>query len=166
MRPFNDDGHDFIKTVSTSVLEASKRGDFAKVQVAKPSRKEKGPPPEPKHVPVPPTISHFVMNLPASAIEFLHNFGGIYTGQEQLFEPHTVTKLPLVHVHCFATKADDDTPYVEILQRLEKELGITLTRGPNDGDVDIQFVRDVAPAKSMFCVSFRIPADMAFARSS
>lgn len=168
VRASNDDGHDFIKTVSASVLEASRGGAKARIDAPKPRRRDKGPPPEPSYVDVPPTISHFVMNLPASAIEFLHNFRGIYEGHEQLFEPHAGTKLPLVHVHCFATKADDDTPYVEITERLERELGVAFTRGgARDGvDVDIVLVRDVAPAKSMFCASFRLPAEIAFASSS
>lgn len=118
---------------------------------------------------MPPTVSHFVMNLPASAIEFLHNFRGLYEGREELFTPHTETKLPMVHVHCFAVKADDATPLDDICQRIEKEIGVLLTPGDDadkDGQVLIHEVRDVAPAKRMFCASFRLPPSVAFAPRS
>lgn len=114
---------------------------------------------------MPPTISHFVMNLPASAIEFLHNYRGLYENHEHLFAPHTETKLPIVHVHCFAVKADDATPLEDICQRIHAEIGIMLTPGDveKEGEVLIHEVRDVAPAKRMFCASFRLPRQVAFA---
>lgn len=109
------------------------------------------------------------MNLPASAIEFLHNFRGLYEGHENLFAPHTETKLPVIHVHCFAVKADDSTPLDDICQSIEKEIGVLLTPGDDvekDGQVLIHEVRDVAPAKRMFCASFRLPSKVAFAPRS
>ncbi|KAK5987583.1 tRNA (guanine(37)-N1)-methyltransferase [Cladobotryum mycophilum] len=171
VKPFNYDGHEFIKAAADMVLEASKRGDHAVVQPQKQkvSRSHPGPRPEPIRVPVPPTVSHFVMNLPASAIEFLHNFRGLYQGQEELFAPHTEARLPVVHVHCFAVKADDATPLDDICQRIQKEIGVLLTPGDDtdkDGHVLIHEVRDVAPAKRMFCASFRLPPEVAFAPRS
>lgn len=165
VRPFNEDGHEFIHQAADSVLEASKRGDCAVIKAPKPPRNSKQPPAKDTRVPVPPTISHFVMNLPASAIEFTHNFKGVYHGHEDLFAPHTETKLPMVHVHCFSVKADDETPLQDICQRIEKEIGVLLKPGDpeNDGEVLIYDVRDVAPAKRMFCASFRLPRDVAFA---
>lgn len=128
--------------------------------------------PPPTVVPIPPTISHFVMNLPASAIEFLSCYRGLYAGQEALFAPSTKTDLPMVHVHCFALKSDDDVPRIDICERVSKELGMTLgwdgqivATGSEvkDGQVAVHHVRDVAPAKSMYCASFRLPAEVAFA---
>ncbi|EWG38029.1 tRNA wybutosine-synthesizing protein 2 [Fusarium verticillioides 7600] len=165
VKPFNYDGHDFIRTSANLVLEASKRGDCAVIKPPRQPRNSTAPPPEPVRVPVPPTISHFVMNLPASAIEFTHNYRGLYHGHEELFEPHTETKLPMVHVHCFSVKADDETPLMDICERIRKEIGVLLRPGDpeNQGEVLIYDVRDVAPAKRMFCASFRLPREVAFA---
>jgi tRNA (guanine37-N1)-methyltransferase len=105
------------------------------------------------------------MNLPASAIEFLHNYRGLYHGHEDLFEPHTETKLPIVHVHCFSAKTNDNTPLKDICERINKEIGVMLKPGDaeKEGEVLIYDVRDVAPAKRMFCASFRLPREVAFA---
>lgn len=117
------------------------------------------------------------MNLPASATEFLPNFRGLYAGCEDLFSPKTGTKLPVVHVHCFALKSDDDGPRLDVAERVSKELGVTLvwdgvkdTPGGKagegeleDGKVAVHLVREVAPAKSMYCATFRLPAGVAFA---
>ncbi|EHK45210.1 hypothetical protein TRIATDRAFT_318735 [Trichoderma atroviride IMI 206040] len=168
VKPFNYDGHEFIRKSADLVLEASQRGDCALIP-QKVSRSAPGPRPEPIRIPVPPTVSHYVMNLPASAIEFLHNFRGLYEGHEDLFAPHTETKLPIIHVHCFAVKADDSTPLDDICQRIEKEIGVLLTPGDDadkDDQVLIHEVRDVAPAKRMFCASFRLPSKVAFAPRS
>lgn len=145
----------------------------------KPSRSARNAPnavqPEPTRVPVPPTISHFVMNLPASAIEFLRHFHGLYAGHEGLFTPQTETKLPIVHTHCFALKSDDDVPRLDVTERVSKELGVTLEwdgviDSPSDrsdrtmveGKVSVRYVRDVSPNKTMYCASFRLPAEVAF----
>ncbi|KAG5976026.1 tRNA(m(1)G37)methyltransferase [Claviceps digitariae] len=166
VKPCLEDGHEFIKQVADRVLEASQRGDCALIKPAKVSRS--APPksrPEPTRVPVPPTVSHYVMNLPASALEFLHNFKGLYQGHETLFSPHTETKLPLIHAHCFAVKADNATAFDDICQRIYHEIGFQLKPGDaeKEGEVAIHEVRDVAPGKSMFCATFRLPREVAFA---
>ena len=165
VKPFNEDGHSFILQAADSVLAASLRGDHALIKPAKVSRSSPNPRPEPTRLPIPPIISHFVMNLPASALEFLHNFRGLYHGQEHLFAPHTPSKLPIIHAHCFAAKADDAaTPLQDICERIYNEIGVKLVPGEIDaGQVSIHEVRDVAPAKRMFCASFRLPAEVAFA---
>ncbi|KAK3695472.1 Met-10+ like-protein-domain-containing protein [Podospora appendiculata] len=176
VRPFCQDGRSFIHEAADMVLAASQQGECALVPVKQPSRPAKGAPaaprPAPKRIPIPATISHFVMNLPASAIEFLGCYRGLYAGQEALFAPATDTKLPLVHVHCFSFKRvkDTDEPLYrdDICERITRELGVTMKYGDAEveGEVAIYNVRDVAPLKTMYCASFRIPREVAFAPRS
>jgi tRNA (guanine37-N1)-methyltransferase len=108
------------------------------------------------------------MNLPASAISFLPSFRGLYARHETLFTPHTTTKLPMIHVHCFSTKSDDNVREgLDICERISKELGVVMIPGDGEveGQVTIHDVRDVAPHKRMFCASFRLPKEVAFAMS-
>ncbi|KAK7969509.1 hypothetical protein PG988_008582 [Apiospora saccharicola] len=174
VRPFNEDGRTFIHNAADSVYAASQAGDHVLIQT-KVRRHLRGaagtpdvaipPSPPPQKIPVPPTISHFVMNLPAMAYTFVHHFRGLYAGREELFAPKTEAKLPLVHVHCFALKSDDEVPLLDICDRLTSELGVKMVPGDAEkpGEVSIYNVRDVAPAKRMWCASFRVPREIAFA---
>jgi tRNA (guanine37-N1)-methyltransferase len=109
------------------------------------------------------------MNLPASAISFLPAFHGLYAGHESLFVPYTGTQLPMVHVHCFSTKSEDNVREArDICERISESLGARLVpKGSAEGgetEVEIHDVRDVAPLKRMFCASFRLPGSVAFAK--
>lgn len=113
----------------------------------------------PVDVSAPRTFSHYVMNLPASALTFLPSFIGIYVEHEALFYPHTETQLPLVHVYCFSSKSDDNAAEkVKICKEISGYLEFKI----NDIEVEITDVRDVSPSKRMFCASFRLPAEVAF----
>ncbi|KAI0600197.1 Met-10+ like-protein-domain-containing protein [Biscogniauxia sp. FL1348] len=201
VRSFNEDGRVFIRHAADMVFDASMRGEHAVVEPTRrdkrrQARKEtsaahssssssSSPPPpapapapepaalpEPRRVPLPPTISHFVMNLPASALGFLPHFRGLYAGREHLFVPHTETELPLIHAHCFAGKGEDDGPLLDVAERVSRELGLGLDgkttplqlgRAGEPGEVEVLEVRNVAPNKRMFCASFRLPPEVAFA---
>ncbi|KAI6093761.1 Met-10+ like-protein-domain-containing protein [Hypoxylon rubiginosum] len=178
VRPFNQDGRTFICEAADLVYAASANKEYA---AAGPNRREKRRqhpnssvagnsvrPPEPERKFIPPTISHFVMNLPASAITFLPHFRGLYAGREHLFAPHTDTKLPVVHVHCFAPKADGDASLIDVCERISAELGVGMKLGEaeNTHEVSVLEVRNVAPNKRMFCASFRVPPEVAFAARS
>lgn len=116
------------------------------------------------------------MNLPATAIDFLGSFNGLYFGHESFFEDK---KLPMIHVHCFSTKSDDNIAESHaICERITEKLGYEVRprigKGRNadienweklgleEGEVLIREVRDVAPKKRMFCASFRVPREVAF----
>lgn len=167
VKPFCEDGRAFIRNAADSVLGASRNGECAVIQ-PKPQTSRSNPQkpaPQPRRISLPPTVAHFVMNLPASATTFLHHYRGLYAGHEGLFAPNTDAKLPVVHVHCFALKSDDDVPRLDICERISCELGVRMRPGDGEtaGEVAIHDVRDVAPAKRMFCASFRLPPEVAFA---
>ncbi|KAH9909392.1 Met-10+ like-protein-domain-containing protein [Xylariomycetidae sp. FL2044] len=186
VRPFNRDGRVFIREAADAVYAASTNGEHAVIESSRRSKRRQpaktagsSPPPrpqEPRRVPIPPTISHFVMNLPASAITFLPHFRGLYAGREALFEapsPHDAKaaprSLPMVHVHCFAAKGEGDAPVRDVCARISAELGVEIRPGSGSsaettpGVAEVLEVRNVAPNKRMFCASFRLPAEVAFA---
>lgn len=117
------------------------------------------------------------MNLPASALNFLPTFIGLYAGHENLFFPHTDAQLPLIHVYCFvSTKGvttDSDNLAVAVRTQIYSEIAAQLkfdevggTATMNEEQLGIREVRDVAPRKSMYCATFRLPAEVAFRRDA
>jgi tRNA (guanine37-N1)-methyltransferase len=173
VRPFNRDGRNFIWQAADLVCDAAAQGEQVILQPKRPKgEKTRMPGPEPIIVPVPATISHFVMNLPGSAITFVHHYRGLYSGREMLFSPHTDIPLPLVHVHCFSFKAEKGQAAAavdnDICQRLSDELDFLMKPGDAEkkGEVAVYEVRNVAPNKTMYCASFRIPPEVAFAPRS
>jgi len=109
----NEDGRDFIRRSVKDLYKLS-QSEWGKILVP-PKIKSSKSNPIPLHlIPpaavyhVPPTFSHFVMNLPATAVEFLGAFISVYTGMEGLFEPYTKTKLPRIHLHIFDARGYED----------------------------------------------------------
>lgn len=111
----------------------------------------------------PPTFGHFVMNLPATAVEFLPVFRGLYHGKEDLFEPQGERKLPLIHVYAFQRRREnEDEERDELRQRLSHYLGYQLTA---DHEVHLHRARIVAPNKLYYCATFRLPPEVAFCQA-
>lgn len=171
VRPYNQDGRQFILSSARELSVDAQTVKLKYKNLTGPLRKQLRSPSPPSsksfrspyvHLEQPKTFNHYVMNLPASAITFLDAFIGLYRGQEELFHPHTLAKMPMIHVYYFSTKNDDNTNEKrnickEISERLRFEIR------PYDHEVEVWDVRDVAPQKRMFCVSFRLPAEVAFA---
>ncbi|CAJ1952130.1 unnamed protein product [Cylindrotheca closterium] len=88
-------------------------------------------------------FSHVIMNLPATAPEFLDAFRG-FRG----------VRLPRIHVHCFAPK-DHNEAAKDAVKRCESALGCTLDIDENQ--VKVIDVRNVSPKKNMYCISFDLP---------
>uniref|UniRef100_A0A383WCY4 tRNA (guanine(37)-N1)-methyltransferase n=1 Tax=Tetradesmus obliquus TaxID=3088 RepID=A0A383WCY4_TETOB len=94
-------------------------------------------------------FQHAVMNLPASAVEFLDAFRGAFCPASWAGQA-----LPLVHVYTFMKNESE----ADVIARVEAALGAKLEEPPS-----IHTVRDVAPNKLMLCVTFRVPQAVAFA---
>ncbi|KAJ1302848.1 hypothetical protein OPQ81_003151 [Rhizoctonia solani] len=101
-------------------------------------------------------IDHFVMNLPATAIEFLDAFRPAFTSLRNLHGEEVqkiYTPMPMVHVHCFTRELEEENAHRDIIKRAETALGSAINE-----DVLIHHVRKVAPNKEMYCLSFRLPS--------
>lgn len=180
--PFNKDGRAFIPWAAKTLLESDpvtvtipprqRREKKGGAKDTKPHPKPESPAPsQPAEVFHRPTVfDHYVMNLPATAIEFLDAFPGIYAGKESLFAPHTEQRLPMVHVYCFSGHSEDErVDHVDICQRVSERIGYTITpddcvggSGNPEIELSIHNVRLVSPNKQMFCASFRLPREVAF----
>ncbi|KAL5360045.1 Met-10+ like-protein-domain-containing protein [Aspergillus floccosus] len=169
--PFNKDGREFIRWSAQSLLESDPVTVTIPPRVRRSANKDTAPPPPPPEIYHRPQVfDHYVMNLPATAIEFLDAFPGIYAGKESLFAPHTTQMLPMVHVYCFSGhSADEHDDHVDICQRVSERLGYTITTddcvggsGKQELELAIHNVRLVSPNKQMFCASFRLPKEVAF----
>lgn len=168
VKAFNTDGAKFIKEAAKDLLQHQRT--FVKRPKLKHSRKASEMEKQEAirkmeadcvTLQEPPTFDHFVMNLPATGIEFLRAFSGIYHGQENLFLPQGSRKLPMIHVYTFQARKDiEGEEKSELQQRLSEYIGHQLGEGD---DVHLQRARLVAPNKLYYCASFRLPAAVAFA---
>lgn len=122
-KAFNMDGRDFLRNIVKDDILSRRAQDS-------------------------PGSEHIIMNLPASAIEFLDILPDWFTQEE--FEKVCLKPLTF-HVYCFIKT--NKTGNVCRLGRLlvEQKLGYTLS---TDAIVNIQDIRDVSPNKEMVRVSF------------
>ncbi|KAF2432970.1 hypothetical protein EJ08DRAFT_677206 [Tothia fuscella] len=158
VRTFNEDASTFASDATKRLWEGR---DEREVHVyKKQNRADKKPPTILKTYREPRLFTHFVMNLPASALTFLPSFIGLYssTGIPK------GEKLPLIHVYCFSTKSDDNVAEeTSICEEISRQLGYERKTGKvEEGGVEIHDVRDVAPKKRMFCATFRLPEEVAY----
>ena len=67
----------------------------------------------------------------------------------------------MIHIYCFSAKNEDlDEERLKICDEISRRIGSKVR--PEDEEVEIRDIRDVAPQKCMFCASFRLPAEVAF----
>ncbi|KAJ6731414.1 TRNA METHYLTRANSFERASE [Salix purpurea] len=87
-------------------------------------------------------VDHIVMNLPASALQFLDAFKGCIQRKDW--------KGPLPLIHCYCFMRANQTQEL-IVSEAESALNAHIQ------EPIFHRVRDVAPNKAMFCLSFRLP---------
>jgi tRNA (guanine37-N1)-methyltransferase len=160
--PFNEDGRTFIRDAVVQLAQTDHHVDIR----TKPSRKDKDAKPTLlRTLRRPRTFQHFVMNLPATALDFLPSFIGLYPpALRARLAPADLDRLPLIHVYCFSTKSDDNVAEgIKICAEISARLEHVLKPGTiEDGHVEVHDVRDVAPKKRMFVASFFLPRAVAF----
>lgn len=168
VKPFNEDGRTFIRAATEGLMHSDTQIDITPKE-SRTKKLARGKRMSRAYMKSPKFFNHYVLNLPASAISFLSAFIGVYAGCSDYFEPHQSRKLPMVHVHCFSSKSDDNKEGErKICQEISEHLRHEVKPGDpeNEGEVEIWDVRDVAPSKRMFCASFRLPKQVAFSESS
>ncbi|XP_030549952.1 tRNA (guanine(37)-N1)-methyltransferase 1 isoform X2 [Rhodamnia argentea] len=87
-------------------------------------------------------VDHVVMNLPASALTFLDVFGGL------IHRKYWKGPSPWIHCYCFIKASETKE---SILAVAECALDASIS------EPIFHRVRDVAPNKAMYCLSFRLP---------
>ncbi|KAG6837325.1 hypothetical protein H0H93_011420 [Arthromyces matolae] len=81
-------------------------------------------------------ISHFVMNLPDTAITFLDAFRGVLAQEELSGLREAYDVMPMIHCHCFTRELEQQKAEADIRQRVEETLGAPIT-----DDVHVHWVR-------------------------
>ncbi|OVA08098.1 Glycoside hydrolase [Macleaya cordata] len=92
-------------------------------------------------------VDHVIMNLPASALQFLDAFRGL------IRRKYWKGPLPWIHCYCFMRSTETQE---SIISEAESYLNSKIQ------SFIFHRVRDVAPNKAMFCLSFRLPEETCF----
>jgi tRNA (guanine37-N1)-methyltransferase len=79
---------------------------------------------QPPPIPSSRRVDHFVMNLPATAIEFLDAFRPAFTSLrtqygEEVKQIYAI--MPMVHVHCFTRELEEDNARKDIIEVSDRE---------------------------------------------
>lgn len=154
---FNSDGHDFIRSATSDLLRSKPHSVSVYEKLSRTEEKAKKTPKVLETLVRPRVFDHYVMNLPASAPDFLPDFIGLYTPEDRKLLPEDF-KLPMIHCYCFGSKAADNVQ--EVCREVSRRIGHEITL--DTPETEIVHVRDVAPNKLMFCATFRLPEEVAF----
>lgn len=136
--PFNLDGREFLRLIASRRLSIATPGGQDAKNESLPG----------------PAVKHIVMNLPATAVEFLDALQGSF--DRELWKDYD---LPMVHVYAFVRVPTETVDHLQA--RIEKALGCDL-----ESPSEFHQVRDVAPNKHMYCASFRVPKAAAFLKGT
>lgn len=120
-------------------------------------------------VPMPKYFAHYVMNLPDLALTFLDEFQGLYADVEETVKADPQFTLPMIHCHCFEKYSHEEQPEPsqdEIQRRVHVKIQKLINYDLPYEACSFHLVRKVAPTKPMFCVSFKLPEEVAFRKRS
>lgn len=137
LRAYNMDAREFVR----DILKEHLMDDWKKSSQQQHAATEKN--------------SHILMNLPGSAIEFLDAFVGLLSKESQDQVPETA-KMPFIHCYTFLKKDLNAKEIIPI--QVESILNHKLFH-----NYELDMVRDVAPNKHMFRISFQLPIEVLFA---
>ncbi|KAK9241219.1 Met-10+ like-protein-domain-containing protein [Lipomyces kononenkoae] len=159
--PYNLDGRDFIRMSRQELKSLAETKKTLVIPARSRHARDEDGKRKVEVIQIPARYSHYVMNLPDSAITFLDAFRGLHVDDDD-----DDAKLPYVHVHCFhksdpnAPKPSDDEVRSALRQRIASALGFDIPLSA----LSFHFVRAVAPTKGMYCVTFLLPKEVAFAK--
>lgn len=106
-----------------------------------------------------PYVTDFIINLPASSIEFMDAFIGSY---HKICSKLGESKIRMPKVHCYCFTKDLENPQDDISKRLCSAMDIEIQNDLLRLIEEFHFVRRVSPSKDMYCVSFTLPKKVAF----
>ena len=138
LKAYNLDGREFIQQVVTEVLLQPPNNFDQSVFSSSKNR-----------------ATHIVMNLPATGIQFLDTFRGLFSSVP--IEHRDSIRLPTVYCYCFSKS--ETSPEDDALEMVKRNLG---GASLPEGTYSVHNVRRVAPNKVMMKVTFRLPHEVAF----
>jgi len=100
---------------------------------------------------------YYLLNLPDSAISFLDSFVGLYHPIRDQVDDQV--KLPLIHCYCFTKLVEQAQS--DICQRVSEVMRYPINQEQTKR-FELKFIRQVAPHKEMYRISFELPIDLAF----
>lgn len=118
--------------------------------------------------------SHYVMNLPDSAITFVDAYIGLYSNAFKNKTKEEIKalpgfKLPTINVHHFEKYKEEEIDTNNVEKELEKRMHAKIVEQLNFEipieSLKFHIVRQVAPCKLMYCISFELPDEVAFAKN-
>ncbi|KAJ3366622.1 tRNA(m(1)G37)methyltransferase, partial [Kappamyces sp. JEL0680] len=110
---FHMDGREFIQKSLALLQDQTVWQEMDKMLRVAVRRTDKGPPPEPSRRGT--VFQHYIMNLPATATEFLDEFVGLYQGLDMAHD-----QLPMIHCYSFSRAKE-----AAVKDTIESRLSVT-----------------------------------------
>ncbi|VEU19609.1 DEKNAAC100714 [Brettanomyces naardenensis] len=167
--PFMLDGAEFIKQSPKLLMNYAREHTSVRV-TAHPTGHSKRRKIE--EIRIPHFFSDYAMNLPGSAITFVsayigllsHAFPSLTKEQIKALPDYTLPIIHVYHFEKFSPTEDPEPTEDELHRRVHKKIIEQLNYKIPFERLSFHTVRKVAPTKPMFCISFELPEEVAFAK--